>query len=176
MGNNMGVGLTVIVFLVLLTGCVGSVSIPEHSTDGANSSMPFTEVELSCGDAEGVIVPKEYDVLFSIPNMESRFTPSHREVREAEKILREQYGGLFPGMTDEVKRQELLESNRQYIGYINGHGERVLIVVMLNFSTRAAKRRFSGWKHNVIVGAGPFYERNLRITKISLEDKKLKPL
>ncbi len=56
--------------------------------------------------------------------------------------------------------------NRQYLGFVNRQNDHIIFVQFLNFKNkRKAEAEFVGWKEQIIIGFGKFYEANtLRVT------------
>ena len=84
---------------------------------------------------EGAIFPKTYDIPYSEnPLTEKRFTPTKREILELEKQLRNQIKEINKNKPNQRKgygpviHKKLKKYDRQYIGFIDQNGLRVIHV------------------------------------------------
>ena len=60
--------------------------------------------------------------------------------------------------------------NRQYAGFINKSGDRLVYMRLINFkSPKQAKKYFENWKEEIVVGFGDFYEENTRVFVINID-------
>lgn len=84
---------------------------------------------------KGAIFPETYNVLGdSDTAIEKRFTPTKDEILELEKELKKQIKHINKNKPNQGKHygpiihKRLKKYNRQYIGYINQQGQRIIIV------------------------------------------------
>lgn len=78
-----------------------------------------------------VAFPASYEIPYQVSNHDQRFTPSVNEIDLAEKILIEQLRGLNQnrfnqGIGCPAIDKKLNKYARQYVGYINKEGERII--------------------------------------------------
>lgn len=108
-------------------------------------------------DFECVIFPDNYiDLIGGI-----RFTPRKVEVDRAEKTLKEDLAELNNPLINQgdkynpIIHKNLKKYNRQYFGYIDENGDKILII---NCFWRQ-KKRFDNWKKErvIILDGGSYY-------------------
>lgn len=129
----------------------------------------------------GIIFPEEYNLIFEVPNLEKRFTPKVDDLKIAESLLCDQYNNAYTSDQRTIKfevvenvRRKFRNYNRQYIGYINQDQERVILIHLLNFSSKKnIRRHFQNWENEYIIGFGDFYEKNVVTFKANLTKKRL---
>ncbi len=128
-------------------------------------------------DGEGIILLKECQVPIQLVG--TRFSPEIEEVILAENILKDNYNSDFanePWFRVIDVKKKYWKHNRQYLGYINTLGDKIIIIKLLNFKCkRKAERNFEGWRVNYFVGFGKYYEKNTRrfIVNISKDEVSL---
>lgn len=130
---------------------------------------------------EGIIFPESYSHSITLQHVKERMTPTKDQVKQAEQIFIEKYNstmgndprvlGFKP--VEDVKNK-FREYNRQYLGYIDQNGDKVILIQLLNFENRRkAKKNFPNWQNEFITGFGDFYERNVTIFTVNISDKTL---
>lgn len=132
----------------------------------------------TCEKCQFVILERNSDLHIHFGNeyLTDRFTPTIEQVNEAEKMLGEQIHILFQSdvrlkYVDRIPNypKEFRKWNRQYFGYINSHGEKLVVIHLLNFTNkRKARSNFPSWNKEFIVGFGEFYEKNVRLYQYNL--------
>lgn len=140
---------------------------------------------------ESVVFSENYKAPFQITNLKNSFTPTESQLKEAEKLLKEQYnlskrkivdslskagreGLKYP---DEVKnvRKKLCKYRRQYIGYVNKQNDTIISINLLNFKKRRkAEKYFIDWKTSYIVGFDGFYYENMEYFDANLTKNELR--
>jgi len=131
-------------------------------------------------NGESVVFTKDYKPHFLLDNITGRFTPSTLELDSAEVIFKNRYNFDLQGSkelyVEPVKNvtKEYKNYRRQYIGWFNNEGQKVIFIQMLNFKNKKlAKKRFEGWEKEFEVGQGGWYESNRFIFEVNLVTKKL---
>jgi len=106
---------------------------------------------------KGIIFHETYDPHILLKDAKKRFTPNDSLIIRSEKILLEQYSTV-----KQVKSAKFLKKyNRQYIGYINTNGDKVVLIQLLKIKSQSKMNdKFLNWQNEYIVGFGTFYERN----------------
>lgn len=87
------------------------------------------------GNFEGYIFPKEYMMEVPFENMKERFTPTYQDVILVESIVKEQLVVINSSRLNQIGgnpviHKELRIYKRQYVGYIDTNGDRI---VWINF-------------------------------------------
>lgn len=139
---------------------------------------------------ESVVFTEDYKAPFQISDFKKSFTPTESQLKEAEKLLKEQYnlskrkivdslsnagreGLKYP---DEVKnvRKKLCKYRRQYVGYVNKDNDTIISINLLNFKKRRkAEKYFTDWETRYIVGFDGFYYKNMEYFDANLTTDKL---
>lgn len=123
------------------------------------------------------------------------YVPTKAEVKKAENIFINEYKYYLEQkfketsskfeISDEDKNDwiETIENtdpsndykkyNRQYAGFYNDSGQKLLVIHLLNFGKRNFKEYFSNWKNKFELGHGDFYEENSRLIFVNLETSKV---
>jgi hypothetical protein len=122
---------------------------------------------------KGVLFADTVKLTFNIDSMAERFTPSLQEISLANTILLENTESLVKVWGSSFNR-EAKKSCRQFIGYIDLNGAKHVLILLLNMRGRNANHYFKDWKVKPIVGFGDFYERNLKILNVNLNQKTIK--
>lgn len=141
---------------------------------------------------EGVIFNKSAPYPFKKSDYKKPYTPTIEDVKKAENFLFENYYDyelkvLTYFKYDKSLIQKLLKSkykepkkvkkkfckyNRQYAGYINYSNDTIIYIGLLNFSRiKKAEQRFTGWKDELLMGFGDFYEKNQAFYNINMNKK-----
>lgn len=108
-------------------------------------------------DGKGIIFNENYDPHILLKDAKKRFTPNDSAIIESEKILLEQYSTVNKAKSG----KSLKKFNRQYIGYINANGDKIVLIQLLKIKSQAKMNdKFLDWQSEYIVGFGTFYERN----------------
>lgn len=122
---------------------------------------------------KGVLFTDTVKLTFNVDSMSTRITPSVQDVSKANKILLENTERLTKIWGSSFKR-EAKKSCRQFVGYIDNEGAKHVLIFLLNTRARNANHYFKDWKIRPIVGFGDFYERNLKILNVNLNQEKIK--
>ena len=130
----------------------------------------------------GVIIDSSKDVPIKIEAFKDRFTPDMKEVLNAETIFLQSYNEVnkaSPARSNakyivDVKK-EFKKYNRQYVGYIDIHGNRNIIIQLFDYSKKRMVNRQIGdsWKSSFII---MFAERPpfaTLIYRVNLKEKRL---
>lgn len=126
---------------------------------------------------EGIIFTEQYIPNFYLEEPGKLFTPNFDEISKAEMILQNKYN--LDVKTPKIKniRKEFYKFNRQYIGYINASGNKIIIINLLHLKCKKEfDKYFIDWEENFIVGFGAYYEKNTKGFIIDLENNNLKRL
>lgn len=120
---------------------------------------------------KGYIFPKEAELLIPFPDLISRFTPTKNEIILAESIIRDSIvnenrilrnqGKGFP-----IIHKKLNKYKRQYFGYINSDGDKIIWVNCIWFKKISNKIS----EEVIIIMDGGSYFWNI---KVNLSKKKL---
>jgi hypothetical protein len=138
---------------------------------------------------EGVIFDKHTNYPFEEPDYKAGYTPTIDDIIETEAFYCRNYYDYWAVFLDAFGKSrskldiryksssyvtnKYFKYNRQYIGYINKANDTIVVMVLLNFSSKKnAIERFDGWKERVILGFGEFYERNQNIFNYNLSQKR----
>jgi hypothetical protein len=125
---------------------------------------------------QGVIFPASYTTNIDQKN---RFTPVKGEINAAENELSKLWDkvNLHSRGTD---THDILDAvtpyfsnyKRQYYGYINNQGQKIVYIHLLNFFDKsAAAQYFIGWGNRYMTGDDEFYHSNTAGFEYNLETK-----
>lgn len=120
---------------------------------------------------KGQVFPKEYSNQ-SLPfQSQSRFTPSLREVASVESVIKEQLAVLNEGQVNQGDRCPVIDEKlksyyRQYVGYVDENGNRI---VWINFLWKKEHKKSEIEEDVVLVFDGCSYYWNI---KVNLDQKK----
>jgi hypothetical protein len=111
---------------------IGIISISQVTIGQIDCSERFVKTNSS----NGVIMP-DTSVIYSIPKDVSRFNPTKEEIIKVEKLLKISITDINKDHPNQFNKSEYLENNllkynRQYFGYINEKGEKVLYINLFN--------------------------------------------
>ncbi len=125
----------------------------------------------------GVIFSKDVKYTVLDYDFDKRYTPTIDDIIKAELIFYKKYNlyamqnkwiyyyEIVPNVRKKFKRW-----NRQYIGYINKKGEKIIIMHLLNFNIKIiANKRFANWEKKIVIGTGRYYGRNMDIYYINID-------
>jgi hypothetical protein len=79
----------------------------------------------------GYIFRKEHFVFMTVENQKERFTPSKEDIAYAEILLEESIHNYLKSEkihTSYIKQNTLKEYKRQYVGFINNHGDKIIFI------------------------------------------------
>lgn len=157
----------IVVITTFLAGCRTVIQNVQSSS--------FVIVELrDFYEGQGAVVPAEYPM--PIGRMVGRFTPEIQHIVKGETIFKKNLIAL--AKTDssidfdtslKITNNKYRTYNRYYVGYTNQQGQKILEIYLFNYRSRSAKKRFSRWEKDVILGAGDFWEENTWPVHINLE-------
>src|SRR6185312_262103 len=128
---------------------------------------------------QGVIFPASYS---NDIREKGRFTPGKEEINEAETALSQIWNKVNvaqKNIKSKLTNVTPYFSNymRQYYGYSEEHGQRVIYIHLLNFSDKPlAAKYFMGWGSRYMAGSDAFYEQNTAgfsynlVTKVIVEN------
>ncbi len=135
---------------------------------------------------KGIIFPKDYEMSdLGISNSESRFTPSIIEIIELEKYLQFDIKSINEERPNQGKyfgpiiERNLKKYVRQYYGYINKNGERIIHVNFLwdrsslRESIGGYTKPSEGWEEDwksVLDGGSRFWEIKYNLNKFEFFD------
>jgi len=113
---------------------------------------------------DGVIFPVSY----KDTDPKIAFLPSANEIKESEISLAKIYnqvnllgGKYFRNMIVDVS-PHFANYKRQYFGYVNDKGQRVVYINLLNFKNKEDVNKYlTNWKHKFIVGYDGFFEHSM---------------
>ena len=105
-------------------------------------------------------MPSEYDPPLLFEDNPERFTPSKNHVIRAEKLFSSRYDSLSSNREMSRELESFSEYNRQYIGYINSNGDSSVVMLVMGHKASGADEYLEGWKCDVVVGSGPFFEQH----------------
>lgn len=153
----------------------------------AQSQVRLPSIYKGCG----IIFTEKSKVNVSL-DLGEFFEPSIEDVKNAEQILYENLGDYLERKFSKVREEYPLTKedinkwkktidnadarklyrsyNRQYAGFINEEGERLVYMRLINFkSPKQSKKYFGNWKEEIVVGFGDFYEENTRVFVINID-------
>lgn len=125
---------------------------------------------------EGYIFPKDYlPVIVYFKGIKERYTPTQEDITKAEQIVKDQLaiinqllvnqGGSCP-----VIHKNLFRYKRQYVGYIDEKGDKI---VWINYIISKDKAQTSSLSKNVIIvldGCSNYWNIKVNISKAKLYD------
>lgn len=120
---------------------------------------------------KGVLFADTVGLVFDIDSAASRFTPSKEEALLADEIIfenKEYYVKIF----GKSVKKEIKKSYRQFVGYCDLKGDKHVIVFLLNMNRRDSKYHFNDWQTKPTIGFGGFFERNLKVLDVNLNQRK----
>lgn len=125
----------------------------------------------------GHIFPKDYtSALVSFEGVGERYTPTYQDIKKAEEILNEQLEGINVPLAEQGMRgcpvihKNLHRYGRQYVGYIDNEGNRV---VWLNFIIKKDKESLKNLDKEVVVvldGCSQYWNVKVNLDKSELFD------
>ena len=137
---------------------------------------------------EGVIFDKTENFPFRDENYAQAYSPTIDDVQKAEKIISEGYFQYRENVLDSFNSkkyrtnpkyrnpekviQKFYKYNRQYAGYINTKGDKIIYVGMFNFANkRKAQIAFEKWKEIIFLGSEGFYVDNQEYFEVNIDRK-----
>ena len=147
----------------------------------------FSVFIFSCGgqkkmsfEDSRIIFQDNYKPSFKIPNGFTITNLDEKEVLIAEKIFYANYHddldkeNIAWYNSNENPQKKYKKYKRQYIGFIDALGNKVVLIQFLNFNKkRKARTYFDKWKEDFIIGFGDFYEKNTVRFLVNLNLKKV---
>jgi hypothetical protein len=117
-------------------------------------------------NGEGYIFPENYvPQVIVLESAKARFTPDLSEVRSAEVLFLKNYDSArkadmrFSPQTS--SKTNFRNWRRNYIGYIDDHGDKVVLIQLINFrKEKEALRNYDSWGKEFQVGFGDWFESN----------------
>ena len=140
-------------------------------------SIQFPTIRLeNYYEGEGVIFDESAHYPFVEKNYQKAYTPTKAEIENAEKFISENYYRYKQNILDSFnikkykidtkykKPEKVIKKyytyNRQYAGFINTFGEKIIYIGMFNFAkTKEANRYFDGWKEKIFLGNHGYYDK-----------------
>lgn len=120
---------------------------------------------------KGVIFDSAFNLPFDHKRLQTRFTPQMDDLKIAEKVLFDSYSSLQVTTNDTWLKARLQKSFRQYAGFINSCGEKIIIIQILFYNELSEARYYKNFENEFIVGFGSFYEKNTKSLSINLTEK-----
>ena len=85
---------------------------------------------------KGYIFEASYDILMSVKDQKSRYTPKPEEIEKVECLISDQLEGLNGDRLNQVDGCPIIHSKlkkytRQYVGFVNNNNERIVWVNMV---------------------------------------------
>lgn len=131
-------------------------------------------------DGSGAIFPSSYETRFLKQDFKESISLSGCEVERTEEILLGSIKKSFlnhPNLDwpyTKSPKQVFWKHNRQYYGYRTLQNDTIVVVNLLNFKNRKkAKRLFSDWKSEFVIGTGKPYEQNMLTLEINLTKSRI---
>lgn len=141
----------------------------------AQSSRQYRNAQLFKGEA--IVFSDQYKLPFKHrSDMEAFYTPNDMDIIRAEDILISRCNLDIPGICNKPLKikKKYWKYNRQYLGYVDKSGNRLIIINLLNFKRKKwANKYYEGWQDAFFVGFGPFYEKNTSIVIANLDTNRL---
>jgi len=132
-------------------------------------------------DFKGAIIPADYKINFNKNQLAQRFTPSKEDIIQAEIALTENYNKTMKKdprvhRFKKIKnvRSYFKDYVRQYLGYINEEGEKIIWIHLVRFEKlqKEIGNIQLDWKSNIINGLGDvFYENMMTLAFNKRTDK-----
>jgi hypothetical protein len=130
MGTKSSIFLLLLATIILNSSCGTSIEITKTNK--------ATNLAVKSNKFRGTIFRETYPFIMlhvSDINSTSRFTLDSEEIRQAERLLREQIKDLNSSRPNQVNGSPVIHKNinkyfRQYVGFVNKNGEKV---VHINF-------------------------------------------
>lgn len=128
---------------------------------------------------EGYIFPKEYvPVLVRFDDVKERYSPTKEDVLKAEQLVKEQLVDLNQPLLNQggecpIIHKGLSKYLRQYIGYIDQNGDRIL---WINYIRRKEKDQASRLNKDVIMvldGCSNYWNIKVNLSKGKLYDLRI---
>lgn len=137
--------------------------------------------ESSFFEKSGVVFTSCHDTHTNTHGLLSRFSPSPADIERADELFPSLYVNRMP--EELVKKSMVRRKNglrnfyrcyvRQYLGFIDQGGNRIILLKLLNFRKKSFQERFENWENQYFTGFGSFYEENLKTFKIDLTNNDL---
>ena len=141
-------------------------------------SIQFSTIKLEkYYKGERVIFDESAHYPFVEENYQKSYTPTIAEIETAEKFISKNYYEYKQNMLDSFKITKYkidtkyknpkkvigkyYKYNRQYAGFINTSGEKIIYIGMFNFAnSKKADEYFGQWKEIIFLGNHGFYDNN----------------
>ena len=140
-----------------------------QENNGSTSVFNISEIYL----AKGVIFSENSRYIGNDANNKIRFTPSLKEIRDAEKILLNSL--FFKTEVDTLVCQSpniemVMDYYRQYFGYIESDGSKIIVMYFMNVKERPFL--FEDWNKICSIGFGDEYYKNSHLEWVNITNKK----
>jgi len=138
---------------------------------------------------KGVIFDKNYKYPFIESDYKEPFTPTLKQIKQAEDLLFSDYYEYRTKVLDSFKSNYKLNTKlkepkkvknkffkyyRQYAGYTNNSNDSIIYIGLFNFSNKKkASEYFEGWDKILFLGSGRYYEDNQDCYLINITQKKI---
>lgn len=148
------------VFCSLLTGC----------------AQQLTSQYIQQKKYQGYVFPKEYSSkLLDLNDLRERFTPSESDIEKAEAVLGAQIKAINKSLLNQTGSCPVIDKNlsrykRQYVGYINQNGDKI---IWINFVGGKEIKNSDKLSQNIIVvldGCSNYWNIKVNLSKVSLYD------
>ncbi|MGE5383670.1 MAG: hypothetical protein ACM3PX_09610 [Omnitrophica WOR_2 bacterium] len=121
---------------------------------------------------KGYIFDKEHFVLISIENQSERYTPCNDDILLAEEILNEKIEIVNNPQLNQGDHCPIIHKNlkkyiRQYVGFINKNGEKVIWINFL-WNDKGMQDEVSKDIINVLDGCSYYWQIEINLTKKEL--------
>jgi hypothetical protein len=143
--------------------------------------------EYYCG--YGVIFGEQYKYPFVNSGYKTSFTPSVKQLENAERVLLSNYYDYKIKVLDSFKskykishklkdstkvKKRFFKYYRQYAGYVSTSNDSIIYIGLFNFTnSKRASVYFEGWDRTLFLGSGEFYDRNQEFYLINLSRKSI---
>ncbi|MBA9073171.1 hypothetical protein GGR22_001297 [Flavobacterium gossypii] len=140
-------------------------------------------------DGKGVIFDKNYKYPFIESDYKEPFTPTLKQIKQAEDLFFSSYYEYRTKVLDSFKSNHKLDTKlkepkkvknkffkyyRQYAGYTNSSNDSIIYIGLFNFSNqKKANDYFEGWDKILCLGSGKFYQDNQEFYIMNLTQKKI---
>ncbi len=125
---------------------------------------------------EGYIFPKDYiPVIVHFEGAKERYTPTREDITKVEQIVKDQLANINQPLVNQGGSCPIIHNNlskykRQYVGYIDEKGDKI---VWVNYIIGKDKAQISSLNKDVIMvldGCGNYWNIKVNISKAKLYD------
>lgn len=135
---------------------------------------PIDEGYIKIGRVKGYIFPKEQK-LYIEADENIRYTPSREDITKVEETLKEKLGEANKNQPNQGKdcpviHKNLLKYSRQYVGYINESGEKIVWINLIWDKGKETESRLSKDVIIILDGCSYYWNIKVNLTKETLYD------